>query len=39
MGILGNEEILARVHKYKLFRGEGNLFIDIYEALAHLPQL
>lgn len=37
MGILGNEEILARVHKYKLFRGEGNLFIDIYEALVGDP--
>jgi hypothetical protein len=37
MGILGNEEILARVHKYKLFRSEGNLFIDIYEALIGNP--
>jgi hypothetical protein len=37
MGILGNEEILARVHKFKLFRSEGNLFIDIYEALIGNP--
>lgn len=37
MGILGNEEILARVHKFKLFRSEGNLFIDIYEALTGNP--
>ena len=37
MGILGNEEILARVHKFKLFRSEGNLFIDIYEALVGNP--
>lgn len=37
MGILGNEEILARVHKFKLFRSEGNLFIDIYEALMGNP--
>jgi hypothetical protein len=33
MGILGSEEILARVHKFKLFRSEGNLYIDIYESL------
>jgi len=37
MEILGNEEILARVHKFKLFRSEGNLFIDIYEALVGNP--
>jgi len=37
MGILGKEEILARVHKFKLFRSEGNLFIDIYEALMGNP--
>lgn len=34
MGILGSEEILARVHKFKLFRSEGNLYIDLYESLA-----
>jgi hypothetical protein len=34
MGILGSEEILARVHKFKLFRSEGNLHIDLYESLA-----
>ena len=33
MGILGSEEILARVHKFKLFRTEGNLHIDLYESL------
>ena len=37
MGILGNDEILARVHKFKLFRSEGNLFIDLYEALIGNP--
>ncbi len=34
MGILGKEEILAQVHKFKLFRSEGNLYIDLYEAIA-----
>jgi hypothetical protein len=33
MGILGKEEILAQVHKFKLFRNEGNLYIDLYEAI------
>jgi hypothetical protein len=37
MGILGGEEILARVHKFKLFRSEGNLYIDIYEPIAGSP--
>jgi len=37
MGLIGNEEILARVYKFKLFRSEGNLFIDIYEALVGNP--
>jgi hypothetical protein len=37
MGILGSEEILARVHKFKLFRSEGNLYIDIYESLTGAP--
>ena len=34
MSILGSEEILARVHKFKLFRSEGNLYIDVYESIA-----
>jgi hypothetical protein len=33
MAILGKEEILAQVHKFKLFRSEGNLYIDLYEAI------
>jgi hypothetical protein len=33
MEILGKEEILAQVHKFKLFRSEGNLYIDLYEAI------
>jgi len=33
MSILGSEEILARIHKFKLFRSEGNLYIDLYESL------
>ena len=37
MAILGNDEILARVHRFKLFRNEGNLYIDIYEAVLGKP--
>ena len=37
MNILGHDEILARVHRFKLFRNEGNLTIDIYEALLGKP--
>lgn len=37
MGILGKEEILARVHKFKLFRSEGNLHIDVYESIVGEP--
>lgn len=33
MGIVGKEEILAQVHKFKLFRSEGNLHIDVYESI------
>lgn len=33
MPIINDGEILARVHKFKLFRKEGNLCIDLYEAL------
>jgi hypothetical protein len=37
MPIINEGEILARIHKFKLFRGEGNLFIDLYEALLGEP--
>jgi hypothetical protein len=37
MAILGDDEILARVHRFKLFRSEGNLFIDVYEAVLGKP--
>jgi hypothetical protein len=37
MAILGNDEILARVHRFKLFRNEGNLYIDVYEAVLGKP--
>lgn len=37
MAILGDEEILARVHRFKLFRNEGNLYIDVYEAVLGKP--
>lgn len=37
MGVIDDEEIFARVHKYKLFRKEGNLFIDVYEVIVGNP--
>ncbi len=37
MPILGDDEILARVHRFKLFRNEGNLHIDVYEAMLGKP--
>ncbi|MCJ7593848.1 MAG: hypothetical protein MUO52_03630 [Desulfobacterales bacterium] len=38
MSIINEDEILARVHKYKLFRREGNLFIDVYEGILGRPE-
>jgi len=37
MSIINEDEIFARVHKYKIFRGEGNLFIDVYEGILGRP--
>ncbi len=37
MPIINDGEIFARVHKFKMFRKEGNLFIDVYEALLGKP--
>jgi len=37
MSIINEDEILARVHKYKVFRREGNLFIDVYEGILGRP--
>ena len=37
MPIMNDGEILARVHKFKLFRNEGNLFVDLYEAILGEP--
>jgi hypothetical protein len=37
MPIINEGEILARIHKFKIFRSEGNLFIDLYEALLGEP--
>ena len=37
MAILNEDEIFARVHKYKIFRPEGNLFIDVYEGILGKP--
>ena len=37
MAVINEGEILARIHKFKLFRKEGNLFIDLYEAMLGEP--
>jgi len=37
MPIIGDEEIFARIHKFKLFRKEGNLYIDLYEVILGKP--
>lgn len=37
MAIIGEDEIFAGIHKFKLFRKEGNLFIDVYESLIGKP--
>ena len=37
MAIINDGEIFARIHKFKIFRREGNLFIDLYEALLGEP--
>lgn len=37
MAIINEDEIFAGVHKFKLFRKEGNLFIDVYESLIGKP--
>ncbi|MBN2062158.1 MAG: hypothetical protein JW882_17270 [Deltaproteobacteria bacterium] len=37
MSGINDGEILARIHKFKMFRKEGNLFIDVYEGLLGKP--
>ena len=37
MAIINDDEIFAGIHKFKLFRKEGNLFIDVYESLIGKP--
>lgn len=37
MSLINDEEIFARIHKFKLFRKEGNIFIDLYEAMLGKP--
>ena len=37
MSIINDGEIFARIHKFKMFRKEGNLFIDVYEGLLGKP--
>jgi hypothetical protein len=37
MAIINDDEIFAGIHKFKLFRKEGNLYIDVYESLIGEP--
>jgi hypothetical protein len=37
VAIINEDEIFAGIHKFKLFRKEGNLFIDVYESLIGEP--
>jgi len=37
VSIINDGEIFARIHKFKMFRKEGNLFIDVYEGLLGKP--
>ena len=37
MAIINDDEIFAGIHKFKLFRKEGNLYIDVYESLIGKP--
>lgn len=37
MAIINDDEIFAGIHKFKLFRKEGNLFVDVYESLIGEP--
>jgi len=37
VAIISEDEIFAGIHKFKLFRKEGNLFIDVYESLIGNP--
>ena len=38
MSVINEEEIFTRIHKYKIFRSEGNLFIDVYEVILGKPE-
>jgi hypothetical protein len=37
VAIINDDEIFAGIHKFKLFRKEGNLYIDVYESLIGKP--
>jgi hypothetical protein len=37
MSVINEDEIFTRIHKYKIFRSEGNLFIDVYEVILGKP--
>ena len=37
MPLINEEEILAKVFRFKLFRKEGNIFIELYEAMLGEP--
>jgi len=37
VAVISDDEIIASIHKFKVFREEGNFFIDVYEALIGKP--
>jgi hypothetical protein len=37
VAIINEDEIFAGIHKFKLFRKEGNLFVDVYESIIGNP--
>ena len=37
MAIINEDEIFAGIHKFKLFRKEGNLYVDVYESIIGEP--
>ena len=37
MAVINEGEILAKIHNFKIFRKEGNLFINVYEGLLGKP--
>jgi len=37
VAIINEDEIFAGIHKFKLFRKEGNLYVDVYESIIGEP--